>query len=242
VVNAGPGSLGPVKLNIPIIADRTVAVMSDFAAGANSDDKHYLGINWKRDAEYTSVADLRDVQAGDPSPDGKGHLQLCRGIEVGHVFQLGDKYSKSMQLTVLDPNGKTATPLMGCYGIGVTRLVAAAIEQSHDDKGIIWPKNIAPFSVALVAINIDKSDLVKSKSEELYSQLQAAGFNVALDDRKARPGVKFADIELIGIPHRITLSERGLKEGNVEYRARTASENTDIAFSDILKHLQNLDT
>ena len=231
------GSLGPVKLGMPIIVDRTVAVMSDFAAGANIGGKHHFGINWERDAEFTEVADLREVQAGDPSPDGKGTLQLCRGIEVGHVFQLGDTYSKSMQLTVLDENGKAATPLMGCYGIGVSRLVAAAIEQNHDDNGIIWPKNIAPFQVAIVTINFDKSEMVRDESLALYEQLKAAGYDAVLDDRKARPGVKFADIELIGIPHRITISERGLKAGTVEYRVRTAPENEDVALSEIVNRL-----
>jgi len=234
---ASAGSLGPVKLDMPIIVDRSVAVMSDFAAGANNDGKHYFGINWQRDAEFSEIADLREVNAGDPSPDGKGNLQLCRGIEVGHVFQLGDTYSKSMQLTVLDENGKAAIPLMGCYGIGVSRLVAAAIEQNHDDNGVIWPKNIAPFQVAIVTINFDKSDIVRAESIKLYEQLKAQGVDVVLDDRKARPGVKFADIELIGIPHRITISERGLKAGTVEYRARTSSENEDVALSDIVNHL-----
>ena len=237
VVGVWSGFLGPVKLDMPIIVDRTVAVMSDFVAGANIDKKHHFGVNWGRDAEFTEIADLREVQAGDPSPDGKGTLQLCRGIEVGHVFQLGDTYSKSMQLTVLDENGKTATPLMGCYGIGVSRLVAAAIEQNHDDNGIIWPKNIAPFQVAIVTINFDKSELVRDESIKLYEQLKLQGIDVVLDDRKARPGVKFADIELIGIPHRITMSERGLKEGSVEYRARTASENVDVPLSEIVNHL-----
>ena len=237
VVGVWSGFLGPVKLDMPIIVDRTVAVMSDFVAGANIDKKHHFGVNWGRDAEFTEIADLREVQAGDPSPDGKGTLQLCRGIEVGHVFQLGDTYSKSMQLTVLDENGKAATPLMGCYGIGVSRLVAAAIEQNHDDNGIIWPKNIAPFQVAIVTINFDKSELVRDESIKLYEQLKLQGIDVVLDDRKARPGVKFADIELIGIPHRITMSERGLKEGSVEYRARTASENVDVPLSEIVNHL-----
>ena len=233
------GSLGPVKLDMPIIVDRSVAVMSDFAAGANINGKHHFGINWERDAEFTEIADLREVQAGDPSPDGKGTLQLCRGIEVGHVFQLGDTYSKSMQLTVLDENGKAATPLMGCYGIGVSRLVAAAIEQNHDENGIIWPKNIAPFQVAIVTINFDKSEMVRDESMKLYEQLKSQGVDVVLDDRKARPGVKFADIELIGIPHRITISERGLKVGTVEYRPRTASENEEVALSEIVNRLSD---
>ena len=237
--NASAGSLGPKDLKMPIIVDRSVAVMSDFSAGANIDGKHYFGLNWGRDASYTEIADLREVLAGDPSPDGKGTLKLCRGIEVGHVFQLGNKYSESMQLTVLDENGKTATPLMGCYGVGVSRLVAAAIEQNHDENGIIWPASIAPFDIALVTINYDKSELVREQSENLYNELKLAGFNVALDDRKARPGVKFADIELIGIPHRITLSERGLKEGKVEYRSRTSSENEDVQLTNILDKMQS---
>lgn len=237
-IGASPGSLGPKDLNMPIIVDRSVAVMSDFAAGANIDGQHYFGLNWDRDATYTEVADLREVQAGDPSPDGKGTLQMCRGIEVGHVFQLGDKYSKSMQLTVLDENGKAATPLMGCYGVGVSRLVAAAIEQNHDANGIIWPASIAPFDVAIVAINYDKSELVRTESDALYEKITQAGFNVALDDRKARPGVKFADIELIGIPHRITVSERGLKAGTLEYRARTADANEDVQIEQIFDKLK----
>lgn len=233
-----PGSLGPVNLNMPVIVDHTVAVMSDFSAGANQDGKHYLGINWDRDAKFNAIADLREVQAGDPSPDGKGHLQLCRGIEVGHVFQLGDTYSKSMQLNVLDENGKAATPLMGCYGIGVSRIVAAAIEQNHDDKGIIWPTSIAPFDVVIVSLNYDKSEMVRTESDALYQKISEAGFNVALDDRKARPGVKFADMELIGIPHRITVGERGLKAGMLEYRARTSDSNEDIQIEQILDKLK----
>ncbi|MBT8142725.1 MAG: proline--tRNA ligase [Gammaproteobacteria bacterium] len=238
-IGASAGSLGPVNLEMPVIVDRSVAVMSDFTAGSNKDGHHFFGINWERDASYSEIADLREVQAGDPSPDGQGHLQLCRGIEVGHVFQLGDKYSKSMQLSVLDKNGKAATPLMGCYGVGVTRLVAAAIEQNHDDNGIVWQNSIAPFHVAIVALNYEKSDMVRSKADALYEELKSAGFDVVLDDRKARPGVKFADIELIGIPHRITVSERGLKNQTLEYRARTASENEEVAIDNIMEKISN---
>jgi len=239
-IGASAGSLGPVKLKMPVIVDRHVAVMSDFAAGANVNGKHHTGINWERDAEFEAVADLREVEAGDPSPDGQGTLKMCRGIEVGHVFQLGDTYSKSMQLSVLDKNGKAATPIMGCYGIGVSRLVAAAIEQNHDDKGIIWPKNIAPFQVAIVAIGFEKSQIVRDEALNLYQQLKSQGLDVALDDRKARPGVKFADIELIGIPHRVTISERGLTAGKVEYRARTSSENEDVALSELMNRLSEV--
>lgn len=237
-IGAGPGSLGPVNLPIPCIIDRTVAVMADFGAGANIEDKHYFGINWERDLPTPQVADIRNVVAGDPSPCGQGILEIKRGIEVGHVFQLGNSYSTSMNATVLDENGKAVVMEMGCYGIGVTRVVAAAIEQNHDSNGIIWPEALAPFSVALVPLNYDKSELVREKADALYSALTSIGIDVFLDDRKERPGVKFADMELIGIPHRLVISERGLNAGTLEYKHRRDAESRDISADDALQFLQ----
>lgn len=228
IVGAGPGSLGPVNLPMPIVIDRAVACASDFGAGANIDGKHYFGINWERDLPTPRVADLRNVQVGDPSPDGKGTLNIRRGIEVGHIFQLGLKYSEAMNATVLDENGKAVPMTMGCYGIGVTRVVAAAIEQNHDENGIIWPESLAPFTVALVPLNYDKSDDVKVLSDKLYSELKAKGVDVLLDDRKERPGVKFADMELTGIPHRLVISDRGIAAGQLEYKGRRDSEASDL--------------
>ncbi|MCG5508924.1 proline--tRNA ligase [Ectothiorhodospira lacustris] len=228
VIGAGPGSLGPVNLPIPCIVDRSVAVMSDFAAGANQEGKHLFGINWERDVPLPMVADLRNVTAGDPSPDGRGTLEIRRGIEVGHIFQLGDKYSKAMNATVLDEQGRSLVVTMGCYGIGVSRVVAAAIEQNHDDRGIIWPAALAPFQVALCPINAHKSQRLREAAEDLYQRLQAAGIDVLMDDRNARPGVMFADMELIGIPHRIVLGERGLDAGEVEYKGRRDAEATMV--------------
>ncbi|SEQ23565.1 prolyl-tRNA synthetase [Ectothiorhodospira magna] len=228
VIGAGPGSLGPVNLPIPCIVDRSVAVMSDFAAGANQDGKHLFGINWERDVPLPTVADLRNVVAGDPSPDGQGTLEIRRGIEVGHIFQLGDKYSKAMNATVLDEQGRSLVVTMGCYGIGVSRVVAAAIEQNHDDRGIIWPAALAPFQVALCPINAHKSQRLREAAEDLYQRLQGAGIEVLMDDRNARPGVMFADMELIGIPHRIVLGERGLDAGEVEYKGRRDAEATMV--------------
>jgi prolyl-tRNA synthetase len=228
IVGAGPGSLGPVNLPMPIVIDRAVACASDFGAGANIDGKHYFGINWERDLPTPRVADLRNVQVGDPSPDGKGTLNIRRGIEVGHIFQLGLKYSEAMNATVLDENGKAVPMTMGCYGIGVTRVVAAAIEQNHDENGIIWPESLAPFTVALVPLNYDKSDDVKALSDKLYSELKAKGVDVLLDDRKERPGVKFADMELTGIPHRLVISDRGIAAGQLEYKGRRDAEASDL--------------
>ena len=228
IVGAGPGSLGPVNLPMPIIIDRAVACASDFGAGANIDGKHYFGINWERDLPTPRVADLRNVQAGDPSPDGQGTLNIRRGIEVGHIFQLGVKYSEAMKATVLDENGKAVPMTMGCYGIGITRVVAAAIEQNHDENGIIWPESLAPFTIALVPLNYDKSDDVKALSDSLYSSLKAKGVDVLLDDRKERPGVKFADMELTGIPHRLVVSDRGIAAGQLEYKGRKDAESSDI--------------
>ncbi|OED41301.1 proline--tRNA ligase [Chromatiales bacterium (ex Bugula neritina AB1)] len=238
-IGAGPGSLGPVNLPIPVIADHSVAVMSDFGAGANIEDKHYFGINWERDVAAPESADLRNIEPGDPSPDGNGELQIMRGIEVGHIFQLGDKYSQAMNATVLDENGKDKTMSMGCYGIGITRVAAAAIEQNHDDRGIIWPLPIAPFQVVIVPINMRRSENLRSEAEKLYSELQAAGIDVLFDDRDNRPGVMFADMELIGIPLRVVISDKGLEKGVVEYKGRRDSDSTDVARVDILTFLQS---
>jgi prolyl-tRNA synthetase len=227
-IGAGPGSLGPVGLGIPCIADHSVAAMSDFAAGANQDDRHYFGINWGRDAELPEQADLRNVVEGDPSPDGEGSLSLARGIEVGHIFQLGTKYSEALNAVVLGEDGKSHVMPMGCYGIGVSRIVAAAIEQNHDEHGICWPEPIAPFQVAVLPMNAKKSHRVREAAETLYLGLVEAGVEVLLDDRNLRPGVMFNDMELIGIPHRVVIGERGLDDGRLEYRRRTASENEDI--------------
>ncbi|XKH59013.1 proline--tRNA ligase [Halomonas sediminis] len=236
-VGAGPGSLGPVNLDLPIIADRSVVLMSDFGAGANIDHKHYFGINWERDVTLPQVADLRKVAEGDPSPDGQGTLLIKRGIEVGHVFQLGQKYSEALGASVLGDNGKTSHPWMGCYGIGVTRVVAAAIEQNHDDAGIIWPNAIAPFHVALVPMNAHKSQRVREESERLYQLLTQAGLDVLLDDRDTRPGVKFADLELMGVPHRLVIGDRSLDKGELEYKGRRDSEATMVPAEQIVDFL-----
>jgi prolyl-tRNA synthetase len=238
-IGAGPGSLGPVDLAIPCIVDRSVAKMADFSAGANQDGKHYFGINWGRDLpEPTEIADLRNVREGDPSPDGKGTLTIARGIEVGHIFQLGKKYSEAMNATVLDENGKAVVMTMGCYGIGVTRVVAAAIEQHHDDKGITWPNALAPFQVALCPMKMDKSQRVREAVEKLYTELQAAGIDVLLDDRNVRPGFMFADMELIGIPHRIVVGEKSLDDDKVEYRGRLETENSFIPLDEIVEQIR----
>lgn len=237
-IGAGPGSLGPMNLPIPCHIDRSVSVMSNFAAGANIEDKHYFGINWERDLPTPPVVDIRSVQEGDPSADGKGTLTLARGIEVGHIFQLGTKYSESMKATVLDENGRATLMPMGCYGIGVSRVVAAAIEQNHDENGIIWPAGIAPFEVALLPMKLDKSPRVRQAVEQLYDELTAAGISVLLDDRGVRPGFMFADMELIGIPHRVVVGERSLDEGKLEYRARTDNENQMIDIDQIIPHLK----
>jgi prolyl-tRNA synthetase len=217
---ADPGSLGPIGFRGTVIADRAVAVMADFVVGANENDHHYTGANIARDFAEPAVADIRNVVAGDPSPDGRGTLDICRGIEVGHVFQLGTKYSRPLGLAFLDEAGKSRIMEMGCYGIGVTRIVAAAIEQNHDDRGIIFPAAMAPFDVAIVPIGIGKSATVRETAERLHGELSAAGLEVLLDDRDERPGVMFADMELIGVPHRLVVGERGLKDGTVEYKGR----------------------
>ncbi|MFH4884081.1 proline--tRNA ligase [Vibrio alginolyticus] len=238
LIGAGPGSLGPVGLKLPFIVDRSVAVMSDFGAGANIDGKHYFGINWGRDVELGQVEDLRNVVEGDPSPCGKGIIQLKRGIEVGHIFQLGNAYSAAMNCGVLGPDGKNVILEMGCYGIGITRVVAAAIEQNHDKYGIIWPYAIAPFQVAIVPMNMHKSEEVKEAAEKLYAELTAMGIEVLFDDRKERPGVMFSDMELIGVPHTIIIGDRSMKEGNFEYKNRATGEKTAVAMTDIVEHVK----
>ena len=234
-----PGSIGPIGLTIPIIADRSVMLMSDFVCGANSDGKHYQGVNWERDCPLPElIADLRTVVEGDPSPDGKGEITLARGIEVGHIFQLGSKYSAAMKAGVINEGGKNQIMLMGCYGIGISRVVAAAIEQNHDAKGIIWPANLAPFQVALCPMNMHKSERLKVAAEQLYQDLQAAGIEVLFDDRKVRAGFMFSDMELIGIPHCIILGDRGLDAGTIEYKGRTAQENEEIPLAELITFLK----
>jgi len=237
VLGAGFGSLGPVGLKIKLIVDRSAAHLADFTCGANRDDYHLTGVNWERDCPLQRVEDLRDVVEGDPSPDGQGRLQIKRGIEVGHIFQLGTKYSEAMGASVLDENGKSVTMTMGCYGIGVSRIVASAIEQNHDDKGIIWPTSMAPFQLAIVPLNMQKSEAVASCAEQLYQQLQEAGVDVLLDDRNERPGVKFADMELIGIPHRIVIGDRALAEDNIEYKGRRDEESRLLPRDEIVDFL-----
>ncbi len=237
-----PGYLGPVGIaeDMPLIADRTVAVMSDFVCGANEADYHLRGVNFGRDCrEPDRVADIRNVVAGDPSPDGQGDLAIARGIEVGHVFALGTVYSAAMGATFLDAAGQPQPMQMGCYGIGMTRVVAAAIEQHCDDKGIVWPEPLAPFTVAIAAIGYDRSDAVRAAAEQLHGELEAAGIEVLLDDRGERPGVMFADLELIGIPHRVTIGDRGLKEGKVEYQGRRETQPTAVPLADAAAFLQS---
>jgi len=236
-VGAGPGSLGPLNLPIPCIVDRTVAVTADFSAGANVDGKHRFGLNWGRDLPLPKVADLRNVVEGDASPDGHGTLTIARGIEVGHVFRLGRKYSAAMKATVLGEDGKAVTMTMGCYGIGVSRVVAAAIEQNHDERGIIWPEPIAPFEVALLPMKLGKSYRVREAADRLYGELAAAGIEVLLDDRDARPGFMFADMELIGIPHRVVIGDKGLDDGTVEYKGRRDAETTFVPLDEIVSFL-----
>jgi prolyl-tRNA synthetase len=240
-VGCRPGYLGPVGIpkDMPLIADRAVAAMSDFVCGANEADYHLRGVNFGRDCrEPDLVADIRSVVAGDPAPDGRGTLAIVRGIEVGHVFALGDVYSKAMNASFLDTEGRAHVIQMGCYGIGVTRVVAAAIEQNHDERGIVWPAAMAPFAVALAPIGYDRSEIVKEAADELHEALEAAGVEVLLDDRGERPGVMFADLELIGIPHRITIGERGLKDGVVEYQGRRDAGATRVPVADALSFVQ----
>lgn len=242
-IGCSVGSIGPLGINIPLVVDRSAASVVDFICGANEDGKHLTGVNWERDLPQPQSADLRNVQEGDPSPDGNGSITIARGIEVGHIFQLGQRYSESMNANVLDENGRAQVMTMGCYGIGVSRVVAAAIEQNHDEKGIIWPSAIAPFQVALLPMKLNKSHRVREAVEKLYTELQKAGIDVLLDDRNVRPGFMFADMELIGIPHRIVVGERGLDEGAVEYRGRRETENSMIGIDQIVSMLrERLDT
>ncbi|NGN99792.1 proline--tRNA ligase [Grimontia sp. S25] len=238
LVNAGPGSLGPVNLTVPFIVDRSVAAMSDFGAGANIDDKHYFGINWGRDVELGEVADIRNVVEGDPSPCGQGTILLKRGIEVGHIFQLGTNYSEKMNCGVLGADGKNTILEMGCYGIGVSRVVAAAIEQNHDENGIIWPDAIAPFTVAIVPMNMHKSERVKEAAEKLYADLTAAGVEVLFDDRKERPGVMFSDMELMGVPHTIIIGERSMDNGVFEYKHRRDGEKVPVEMENMVEFVK----
>ena len=240
VMGCDPGSLGPVGADLPVVADASAAALADFACGANRDDVHLAGVSWGRDTPEPVVADLRNAVDGDPSPDGSGPLTIRRGIEVGHIFQLGDKYSESMGAVVLDDTGRATRLVMGCYGIGVTRVVAAAIEQNHDEKGIVWPVAIAPFHAVLLPMNMHKSVRLREAAEKLYADLATAGIEVLFDDRQVRPGVMFADSELIGIPHRIVIGDRGLDAGTVEYRHRRDAESANIALEDIVPHLRAL--
>ena len=232
-----PGSVGPVGLKITVIADHSAVHCSDFVCGANMDGQHLQGVNWNRDLPEPEVADIRNVVEGDPSPDGQGTLSIVRGIEVGHIFQLGNKYSEALNATVLDEKGASQIITMGCYGIGVSRVVAAAIEQNHDDNGIIWPRSIAPFDVAIAPINMQKSERLKAATEELYQKLLDAGFDVLLFDQKERLGSMLANIELIGIPHRLVLGERGLDNGNIEYKGRADEESQEVAMDNIIEFL-----
>jgi prolyl-tRNA synthetase len=233
-----PGYVGVVGLKCRIYADHAALALADFVCGANEKDMHLTGVNWERDVGAVNAADLRNVVAGDPSPSGKGTLQIARGIEVGHIFQLGDKYSRPMKALVLDESGQEVTLLMGCYGIGVTRIVAAAIEQNHDERGIIWPAPIAPFQVVLVPLNLQKSARVRELTDQLYAEFTAAGIEVLYDDRDARPGVKFADAELLGIPHRLVVAERGLEAGKLEYRGRRDGASTDFPLGEALAFIR----
>ncbi|WP_299973081.1 proline--tRNA ligase [uncultured Pseudoteredinibacter sp.] len=233
-LGVGVGSIGPVGLNIPTIIDRSAAHLADFICGANEDDYHYTGANWERDAQLSRIEDIRNVVAGDPSPCGQGQLEIKRGIEVGHIFQLGTKYSQAMNASVLDENGKDVVMSMGCYGIGVTRVVASAIEQNHDDKGIIWPEAIAPFQMAIVPINMHKSADVAAECEALYEKLSAAGVDVILmDEAKARLGVMLANTDLMGIPHRLVIGDKGLAKDSIEYKGRRDEESQDIARAEL---------
>jgi len=232
-----PGYVGPIGLDIPVYFDHAVAAMSDFVVGANEKGRHTVGVNFDRDLSLSTTVDLRNVVAGDPTPGGKGTLSIARGIEVGHIFQLGDKYSEAMGARVLDADGKERVMQMGCYGIGITRIVGAAIEQNHDDNGIIWPDPITPFHVVIVPINAHKSDTVRDAAESLYAELTALGLDVLLDDRDARPGFKFADAELIGIPHRLVLGERSVEAGEIEYRHRRDDDAKNLKREDVLKLL-----
>ncbi len=237
-IGCAPGSIGPLGLSIPVYVDRSAAIIADFVCGANRDGEHLKGVNWERDLTTTNIVDIRTVAEGDPSPDGKGSIVIKRGIEVGHIFQLGTKYSAALKAGVLDENGKSVIMSMGCYGIGISRIVAAAIEQNNDDNGILWPDSLAPFQIALLPMNMHKSERVRDAVETLYTQLQDAGFDVLLDDRKERPGVMFADMELIGIPHRIVVGEKGLDKGQLEYKGRNTNEKQDVPMETIIEFMK----
>ena len=238
-VGCSIGSIGPVNLSLPVIADHSALQVSDFVCGANHNGKHLTGVNWGRDLPEPVETDLRLVVEGEQAPDGSGPLRLAHGIEVGHIFQLGTKYSEAMKASCLDENGNSRILIMGCYGIGVSRIVAAAIEQNHDDRGIIWPLAIAPFHVTLVPINMHKSLRLREAVMQLYGQLQETGIEVLLDDRKERPGVMFADAELIGIPHRLTFSESGLDNGMIEYKSRQTGEEMEISLADVADFIKS---
>jgi prolyl-tRNA synthetase len=237
-LGARPGSLGPVNLAIPVLVDRAAAAMADFVCGANQDDHHLLNVNWGTDCQPTEICDLRNVVDGDPSPDGAGEIVVRRGIEVGHIFKLGTKYSAAMRATVLDETGAERVMVMGCYGIGVSRIAAAAIEQSNDDRGIIFPDAIAPFTVTIVPLNYQKSVAVREAADALYASLEAAGIDTLLDDRDERPGVKFADMELLGIPHHVVIGDRSLANGLLEYKHRAGTERAEVPATGILAFLQ----
>jgi prolyl-tRNA synthetase len=237
---ARPGSIGPIGLSLPVIADFAALAIADFYCGANRTEEHLAGANWDRDIQDYQGADLRSVVAGDPSPDGQGTLQICRGIEVGHIFQLGSKYSDAMGARVLEETGRNVTLSMGCYGIGVSRIVAAAIEQNHDERGICWPRAMAPFQLALVPLNMHKSQAVAEAAEKLHTQCIERGIEVLLDDRNERPGVKFADMELLGIPHRVVIGDRSLAEGEIEYQGRQDTESQRIALGDAMDFIDSL--
>jgi len=237
-LHCGVGSIGPVGFELPVFADRAVLAMSDFTCGANEDGFHVTGVNFGRDLPEPQVADIRNVVVGDPSPDGAGDLDLCRGIEVGHIFKLGTKYSQALDAKFLDENGKSQVLTMGCYGIGVSRIVGAAIEQGNDERGIVFPQSIAPFELVIVPLGLKRSDAVREAAEALYNEMTAAGIDVVLDDRDERPGVMFADMELIGVPHRVVVSDRGLKEGMLEYQGRSDATGTKIAQQDAVQFIQ----
>lgn len=238
-IGCGPGSIGPVDLKIPYIVDRAAAALTDFSSGANEDGFHYVGVNWERDIPEPQVADIRNVVDGDPNPEGAGTLKIQRGIEVGHIFQLGTTYSEPMQATILDENGKNQIMHMGCYGIGITRIVAAAIEQGNDDKGILWPLSIAPFEVAINPIHMQKSPEVEEAATKLYEELLDAGMDVLFDDRQARPGVMFAEMELLGIPHRLVVSDKGLAKNELEYKGRSDEAAEHISRDNIVAFLRD---
>ena len=235
-INCGPGSIGPTQTEIPVYVDRSASSIKNFIAGANEDDYHLKNLNWDRDINISAIVDIREVKEGDPSPDGKGEIRLKRGIEVGHIFQLGDKYSKSLKATVLDEKGASVPLEMGCYGMGVTRLAGAIIEQNYDESGIIWPISVAPFELVIIPINASKSKVVHDKAEDVYATFLKNGCDVIIDDREdVRPGAKFNEWELIGVPHRIVVGEKSLAKNKIEYRARNLLDTLEISVEDALR-------